>query len=59
MFESYMKNNSNFPVVLKVSFASMLEKNKKESELKRFLNVNDPNYKPIIGKFFFIKISKF
>jgi hypothetical protein len=48
-----MKNNSNVPVEFKVSLDSMLEKNKKDSELKRFLNINDPNYKPIIGNYCF------
>ena len=44
-----MKNNSNVPISFKISLDSANETQRKECELKRFMNSNDLRFKPPIG----------
>lgn len=47
-----MKNNSNVPIEYRAYLESKNESSKRESEFKRFQNLNNLNYKSIIGKIF-------
>lgn len=54
-----MKNNSNVPILFNVTLDSSNKAFRKDCEQKRFLNLNDPNYKPPIGPSNFNGISSF
>ena len=54
-----MKNNSNVPIEFRIELDSLIAQSKKDNEIKRFLNSNDPKYKSLVGPSNYSGISPF